>query len=115
MPCRGIGKPALPRVWTTISPSPSTSRNLSKHSVASTPVWVERGDRMSDSGAIDPGTYAALSESVGGDQAFLAELIHAYLAEAPGLIATMRQTLASMDMDAFRRAAHSLKSSSATF
>jgi HPt (histidine-containing phosphotransfer) domain-containing protein len=42
--------------------------------------------------------------------AFVAELIDTFSADARELIATLRRALAEPDLDAFRRAAHSLKS-----
>ena len=45
---------------------------------------------------------------------FAAELIDTFFEDARDLIAAMRQALAETDLDGFRRAAHSLKSNSAT-
>src|SRR5688500_17610419 len=52
---------------------------------------------------------------VGGDSALLAELIDAFLDEAPGLLSAMQAALASGDVPSLRRAAHTLKSNSQTF
>jgi HPt (histidine-containing phosphotransfer) domain-containing protein len=46
---------------------------------------------------------------------FIRELIDTYLEETPQLLAQLRQALAAGDAEAFRRAAHSLKSTSASF
>jgi HPt (histidine-containing phosphotransfer) domain-containing protein len=64
---------------------------------------------------LDGAALDALTEMTGGDPAFLAELIDTYLADAKELRATMRQALAAGDAPELRRAAHSLKSNSATF
>ncbi|HEX9674537.1 MAG TPA: Hpt domain-containing protein, partial [Anaerolineales bacterium] len=48
------------------------------------------------------------------DAAFVQELIEAFLEDGREQIAAMRQSLASGDVQAFQRAAHSLKSSSAS-
>ena len=48
------------------------------------------------------------------DAEFVGELIDAYLEDSPGLIAGMRQALAAGNAIEFTRAAHSLKSSSAS-
>jgi HPt (histidine-containing phosphotransfer) domain-containing protein len=48
------------------------------------------------------------------DSDFVAELIDTYLDDCPALLDGMRQALAEGSADAFRRAAHSLKSNSAT-
>ena len=45
---------------------------------------------------------------------FVAELIDTFAEDARELIATLRRALAETDVDAFRRAAHSLKSNGET-
>jgi len=62
--------------------------------------------------AIDPTAIEALAASMGG--AFTAELIDTFGEDALELIATLRRALAAADRDGFRRAAHSLKSTSET-
>jgi len=49
------------------------------------------------------------------DAAFVEELLSAFLDDSPQLIAALRQALAEDNAEAFRRAAHSLKSNSASF
>ena len=49
------------------------------------------------------------------DAAFVEELLGAFLDDSPQLIAALRQALADDNAEAFRRAAHSLKSNSASF
>jgi len=70
---------------------------------------------MSDGEMIDQGAFGALSEIAGGDSAFIGEMIDAYLVEASDLLKMMRDALAHEDATVLRRAAHSLKSSSAMF
>jgi HPt (histidine-containing phosphotransfer) domain-containing protein len=70
---------------------------------------------MSDAPIIDQATFDALLESVGGDESFLVELIDTFLDDSPQLFATMRQALGDGNAEAFRRAAHSLKSNGANF
>jgi HPt (histidine-containing phosphotransfer) domain-containing protein len=65
------------------------------------------------SDAIDRPTFAALQETAGAD--FVVELVGAYLEEAPGMIADLKDALAAGDAERFKRAAHSLKSNSNTF
>jgi HPt (histidine-containing phosphotransfer) domain-containing protein len=60
--------------------------------------------------AIDRATLDQLRASMGG--AFVAELIDTFGEDARELIATLRRALSAADLDAFRRAAHSLKSTS---
>ena len=62
---------------------------------------------------LDPATFAELEAAAGAD--FARELIGTFLEEAPLMLAELRSTLASGNADAFRRAAHSLKSNSQTF
>ncbi len=62
---------------------------------------------------IDRATYEALKETTGAD--FVVELVDTFLAEAPRMLADLRASLAAGNADAFRRAAHSLKSNSNTF
>jgi HPt (histidine-containing phosphotransfer) domain-containing protein len=49
------------------------------------------------------------------EPAFLMELIDVYLSDSPCLIEQIRAGLASGDIEGVRRAAHSLKSNSASF
>ena len=48
------------------------------------------------------------------DREFVGELIDAYLEDSPGLVAGMKEALATGNATEFTRAAHSLKSSSAS-
>ena len=56
-----------------------------------------------------------LRESVGGDQAFVAELIDELLADAPIQLASLREATATGDAETARRAAHTLKGNGRTF
>ena len=62
---------------------------------------------------IDRATFDALKEMVGDD--FIGELVDTFLEESPGILGQMNQALDDGDAAAFRRAAHSLKSNSASF
>ncbi len=62
---------------------------------------------------IDPATFAELQETAGAD--FVGELVQTFLEEAPAMLQEMRDAFAAGDADAYRRAAHSLKSNSLTF
>jgi HPt (histidine-containing phosphotransfer) domain-containing protein len=71
------------------------------------------GADAADDSAGEPVDRAALDrlvETMGG--AFVGELIDTFGQDAGELIATLRRTLAAADLDGFRRAAHSLKSTS---
>ena len=61
---------------------------------------------------IDINIFNALKDSTGED--FIVELVDTFLDDAPNLIEQMTAALASKEVDSFRRAAHSMKSNSAT-
>jgi HPt (histidine-containing phosphotransfer) domain-containing protein len=63
---------------------------------------------------LDEAILGNLLETVGGDRTFLAELVEAYLGDSPGLLEAMRAGLRADDRTALRRAAHTLKSTSAS-
>jgi len=62
---------------------------------------------------IDKTTFQELRAMSGED--FIDELIDTFLDDAPKLVGAMRAALQTNDAEGFRRAAHSLKSNSATF
>ena len=62
---------------------------------------------------IDTAVYNELADTAGAE--FTAELAGTFMEEAPGMLAELRSAQASAKADAFRRAAHSLKTNSVTF
>ena len=62
---------------------------------------------------IDRAVFDELKDTAGAD--FVAELVGTFLDEAPQMIAELRAALAAGSADAFRRAAHSLKTNAHTF
>ncbi len=62
---------------------------------------------------IDLAVFNELQESAGAE--FVTELLDAFFEEAPQILAEMRAAQTSRSADAFRRAAHSLKSNANTF
>jgi len=62
---------------------------------------------------IDAATFAELQASAGED--FVGELIDTFFEEAPTMLAELRRASAAAEAEAFRRAAHSLKSNANTF
>ena len=64
---------------------------------------------------IDDAAFAELLETVGDDREFLAELVDTYCADSPALFAELRAAIAADDATTARRAAHTLKSTSASF
>ena len=62
---------------------------------------------------IDMAVYNELADTAGAE--FAGELAGTFMEEAPGMLAEMRAAQASGTADAFRRAAHSLKTNSITF
>jgi GAF domain-containing protein/DNA-binding response OmpR family regulator len=65
--------------------------------------------------AVDPSVLARLAESMGGDDAFVAELIDQFVTDSPALVTAARHGVEAGDADEVRRAAHTLKSNAATF
>ena len=64
--------------------------------------------------AVDNAVLDRLAESMGGDDAFVAELVEQFVADSPALVAAARTGLESGDAEEVRRAAHTLKSNAAT-
>jgi HPt (histidine-containing phosphotransfer) domain-containing protein len=65
-------------------------------------------------GPIDDAAFAQALELVGGDEEFLGELVATYRTDGADRIAEMRSALAAGAAADLQRAAHTLKSSSAT-
>jgi PAS domain S-box-containing protein len=65
-------------------------------------------------GVLEMAAVDTLRELLGGDE-FLAEVIDAFFADAPNLLATLRRSVEQGDVDDLRRTAHTLKSNSETF
>ncbi len=63
---------------------------------------------------LDVAVVDELQETLGGDPAILEELIGTFIDDAAELVASAKST-AFDDADGFRRAVHSLKTTSATF
>ena len=70
---------------------------------------------MTDAHTIDREAFDRLLESFGGDADFLAEMLETYFVDSPRQLDAMEGALAAGDAEHLRRAAHSLKSNSATF
>jgi HPt (histidine-containing phosphotransfer) domain-containing protein len=62
---------------------------------------------------LDMTTFEELKQMSGED--FIDELVDTFLEDSPKLVTEMKSALRTNDTDTFRRAAHSLKSNSATF
>jgi HPt (histidine-containing phosphotransfer) domain-containing protein len=65
------------------------------------------------SSQIDMATFEELKQMSGAD--FIGELVDTFLEDGPKLISELKAALKIGDAEAFRRAAHSLKSNGATF
>jgi signal transduction histidine kinase/CheY-like chemotaxis protein/HPt (histidine-containing phosphotransfer) domain-containing protein len=65
--------------------------------------------------AIEPGALARLQALIGGQPLYLQELIDTFLADAPQLLADLRDGAATGDVQRVRIAAHTLKSNAADF
>jgi CheY-like chemotaxis protein len=70
----------------------------------------EEGPELVDAKALE-----TLVQSMGGDHEFVVELLQTFASDAPRLLEQLRNGVASGDADAVRRAAHTLRSSAATF
>ncbi len=62
---------------------------------------------------IDETVFDALTEAVGEE--FTAELVTTFLSDAPRMLAELKQAASAEDGDAYRRAAHSIKSNAQVF
>jgi HPt (histidine-containing phosphotransfer) domain-containing protein len=62
---------------------------------------------------IDAAVFAELQDTAGAD--FVKELLQTFFEEAPVMLRELREALEAGNAEAFRRAAHSLKSNSLTF
>jgi HPt (histidine-containing phosphotransfer) domain-containing protein len=62
---------------------------------------------------IDLEIYNNLKEMMGAD--YIGEVVDAYFEEVPTLLKQLKQAFADGNADVFRRSAHSIKSSSASF
>ena len=63
---------------------------------------------------IDEDALVELEHSIGDDRGFLRELVETYLDDTPHLIATIQSGIGTGDVEATNRAAHTLKSNSAS-
>jgi HPt (histidine-containing phosphotransfer) domain-containing protein len=66
-------------------------------------------------GVLDPPALERLVEIIGDDRSLLMTVIDTFLSDAPRLVEAARQGLEHGQTDEIRRAAHTLKSSGATF
>ena len=64
---------------------------------------------------IDMNVLNNLLESVGGDREFLQELVETFFSDSPEQFSALKTALNTGDAEVFRRAAHSMKSNSASF
>ncbi|HEU4529122.1 MAG TPA: response regulator, partial [Actinomycetota bacterium] len=81
-----------------------------------TPSRAQAGPAPADEATpVDPAVLSRLTESMGGDEAFVSELIEQFVADSPELVAMARRGLGAGDAEQVRRAAHTLKSNAATF
>jgi HPt (histidine-containing phosphotransfer) domain-containing protein len=67
-----------------------------------------------DATTLDISVLAALLDSVGGDHAFVADLVETYLADGADQLAAIDEAVRSSQAEPLARAAHTLKSSSRT-
>ena len=70
---------------------------------------------MAQDNSIDQTALDELFESIGSDRDFMDEIIEEFFKDTPRQLAIIQDSLTSGDAEALRRAAHSLKSNSASF
>jgi PAS domain S-box-containing protein len=80
---------------------------------------IERTERRTDADApidtaVDRVTFDRLRDSFGGDDAFIAEVVGQFVADAPELLRAARSAALQGEGAEVRRAAHTLKSNAAT-
>jgi HPt (histidine-containing phosphotransfer) domain-containing protein len=68
---------------------------------------------MNPQSIIDTPTFEALKDAMGAD--YIKELVQVYCEETPQLLSNLQDALVKQDCEAFRRAAHSIKSTSNSF
>lgn len=68
-----------------------------------------------DRAILDKSALDNLLATIGGDKAFLGEMIDTFLADSPVQIAAMKNATMTLQSEELRRAAHSLKSNAANF
>jgi HPt (histidine-containing phosphotransfer) domain-containing protein len=68
---------------------------------------------MNTRSIIDLPTFEALREAMGAD--YILEVVQVYFEETPQLLSNLREALEKQDCEGFRRAAHSIKSTSNSF
>jgi CheY-like chemotaxis protein len=98
--------------------TPSPSPEPEPGSIAPQPASGEPGDIStlpSNAGVLDPAALEALLSMLGGEFAYLVELIDSFLEDAPQLLAELNDSIAGEDAAGVRRVAHSLKSNGADF
>jgi HPt (histidine-containing phosphotransfer) domain-containing protein len=69
---------------------------------------------MSDAPTLDPAVLDALRDSVGGDDAFVIDLVETYLADGAGQLEAIGVAVGAGDAAGLVRPAHTLKSASYT-
>ena len=70
---------------------------------------------MGDTTSIDRSVLDQLLDSFGGDREFLGEMLDTFFEDSPRQLEAMKASLTAGDIETVRRAAHSLKSNSASF
>ena len=109
----------LVRALAASSPLAASPENDVKQPVAEAlgpgldPPYRRAREPRPESAVLDPQALQRLLSTVGGEFAYLAELIDSFLADAPQLLAELEQCAQAGDAAGVRRIAHSLKSNGA--
>ena len=99
-----VAKPIRPGSW--------SRRSIARRAGGRSDAAAMRRRRRAGRGRRGP---RRLAESMGGDDAFVAELIEQFVTDSPRSWSAARHGLEAGDADEVRRAAHTLKSNAATF
>jgi HPt (histidine-containing phosphotransfer) domain-containing protein len=73
------------------------------------------GDELATAAVLDPAAIRSLGDLTGDDQSLIAELVGAFLEDAPERLAEIRTGLGASDEALVGRAAHTLKANALTF
>ncbi|HET7830495.1 MAG TPA: response regulator, partial [Candidatus Limnocylindrales bacterium] len=106
-----VSKPVRPELLAAALEAAAAALDGPTGAVAPSPATVEATDRVAER-AVDPRAIAELLETVGGDEAFVAEVVDTFLVDAREQVAAMRGALAEEDHATLGRAAHTLKGNS---
>ncbi|NIV28944.1 MAG: hypothetical protein GWN58_05360 [Anaerolineae bacterium] len=93
----------------------ASEETLQRERAETEPVQAKPDGSVSDAAALDPKALENLLSMLGGEFAYLVELIDSFLEDAPQLLDELGRSVDGGDAAGVRRVAHSLKSNGADF